>query len=60
MESKKPWQSKTNWVALAVATAAFFPSVQTIIAQNPETFAIGISAVFGVLRVISKDKIVIK
>lgn len=57
METKKPWQSKTNWVALALAVAAFCPPVQKLISENPETFSIAVAGVFAMLRQISKGKI---
>ena len=60
MEAKKPWQSKTNWIALILAVAAFFPQVQGVISANPEVFAQVISGVMIALRFISKDKIAIK
>jgi hypothetical protein len=59
-ETKKIWHSKTQWVALLTAVAAFFPPVQTFIAANPETYAGILSAVFAALRLISKEKLVIK
>lgn len=60
VQSKKPWQSKTNWVALIFAVAAFFPQVQALIAADPEIFATMMSGVFVALRMITKDKVVIK
>jgi len=60
MESKKPWASKSLWLALISAVAAFFPSVQHFMILNPEAYAMGIGALFAVLRLVSKDKIVIK
>lgn len=60
METKKPWQSKTNWLALISAAASFFPPVQEYIAQNPETYATVLSIAFMILRQITKDKIAIK
>lgn len=57
METKKPWQSKTNYVALFLAIAAFFPSASAWVAANPDMFMWGLSAVFSGLRLISKDKI---
>lgn len=59
-ESKKPWESKTNWVALIVAVSAFFPPVQAWIAANPDVFAQVIGGIFFVLRMITKDKVAIK
>jgi len=57
VDTKAPWQSKTNWVALVVASSAFFPEVQSFIAANPETFAVGLSVVFAILRQVSQSKI---
>lgn len=59
-QAKKPWQSKTNWIALIIAIAAFFPQVQAAIAANPDMFAMAMSGVFIGLRLITKDKVVIK
>ena len=56
---KKPWQSKTLWVGIITAAAAFIPAVNQWITEHPETFATGISVAFAVLRLITKDKIVI-
>lgn len=58
--SKKPWLSKTLWVALLSAIAAFFPPVQTWIAENPSTFGWIVSGLFAVLRLATKNKLVIK
>ena len=60
MESKKPWQSKTVWMALIVAGAAFIPAVHMWISVNPETFASIMGFVFAALRMISQGKIDIK
>jgi uncharacterized membrane-anchored protein len=59
-QSKKPWQSKTNIVALVVALAAFVPQMQAFIGTNPELFAQVMSGVFIALRMITKDKVSIK
>lgn len=56
---KKAWQSKTLWISLITAAAAFVPMVSTWIAANPETFASVMAGVFMTLRFISKEKIVI-
>ena len=34
-DAKKPWESKTTWVALVMAAAAFVPPVQAVIVANP-------------------------
>lgn len=59
-ETKKPWHSKTNWIALVVAIAAFFPPVSSWISENPEIFAQVTAGLFFLLRMMSKDKITIK
>jgi hypothetical protein len=60
MESKKPWESKTNWVAFIMAIASFFPQFQAVVVANPETFTLAMSAVFAFLRLITKQKISIE
>ncbi len=57
---KKPWQSKTLWVALLVAIAPFYPPINAVVASNPELVSIGLGFLFTGLRLLSKDKIVIK
>mgnify|MGYP001287837347 CR=1 FL=1 len=57
METKPALQSKTLWVALIVAVAAFFPPVQSWIAGNGEIFAQVLAGVFFVLRLVTKGKI---
>lgn len=54
---KRPWQSRTNWIALISAIAAFIPQVQVFIQENPESYAVIMSGVFMLLRQISKEKI---
>lgn len=56
---KKPWQSKTVWVALITAVAAFIPAFQAEITKNPELVVSTLGLIFMLLRLISKDKIVI-
>lgn len=58
--AKRPWESKTNWVALISAIAAFVPQVQSFIVMNPESYAMILSGVFMLLRLVSKEKIIIK
>lgn len=60
VEVKKPWASKTNWVALIMALLAFFPSAGTWVANHPEPFMWAVSGVIAGLRMISKGKIAIK
>lgn len=57
--NKKPWESKTLWVSLISAVAAFFPPVQEWITAHAEVFAMGLSGLFAALRLMSGGKIVI-
>lgn len=54
---KKPWQSKTNWVALVTAVMSFFPSIGDWVANHPEIFMQAVAGITVVLRWITKGKI---
>ena len=54
---KSPIQSKTLWVNLIIALAAFFPSASQWIAGHPDVFVWGFSVLNILLRAITKDKI---
>jgi len=58
--SKRPWESKTNWVALAMALLAFFPEAQQLVKENTELTMVLGPMVFMVLRHVTKGKISIK
>jgi VIT1/CCC1 family predicted Fe2+/Mn2+ transporter len=60
MEGKILWRSKTLWVGLILALAAFVPAVSSFIAANPIVFSAIVSGVFMVLRFVTKGKIVIE
>lgn len=61
METKKPWQSKTLWLSAITALAPLAcPPLAAWIAVNPDLFSAALGALFGGLRVVSKDKVVIK
>lgn len=60
LPTKKPWMSKTLWLALFAAITPFFPVVDTWVAANPSYYIMGISALFAGLRVISKGKLTIE
>ena len=60
METKKPWESRTNWIGIIIALSALFPQVQAVIAANPELVVQALSAIFIGLRFITKGKIEIK
>lgn len=51
--------SKTFWVGVVAAIAPLFPAVQAIMASSPEMVGMVVGAVFAVLRLISKDKVVL-
>jgi hypothetical protein len=55
--NKSVFQSKTLWINLLMAGAAFFPSVNAWIGSHPDAFALGFSVVNMILRMISKDKL---
>lgn len=57
---KKVWQSKTFWVSVIAAIAPAFPPVAAIIAANPELFSTALGVIFTGLRLVTKDRVVIK
>lgn len=57
MDIKPVWQSKTLWISLILAIAAFSPSVQTLIQAHTEGFGLITGGVFGFLRMITKGKV---
>ena len=59
-EGKQLWKSKTLWVNLVMAVAAFIPGVGEWVSTNPEAAGIIVAGVNGVLRLITKDKVVLK
>jgi uncharacterized membrane protein YoaK (UPF0700 family) len=54
---KKPWQSKTHWTAVILALIAFIPGVEAWAKENTQIFMAIVSAVFMLLRQITKGKI---
>lgn len=57
MENKAPYKSKTLWVNLLMAVAAFFPAAQAVIQNHPEAVMAGFGIINMVLRLVTKDKI---
>lgn len=57
MENKAPYKSKTIWVNLLFAVAAFFPQAQEFLKNHPEAVMSGFAVLNMVLRLVSKDKI---
>lgn len=61
VETKKPWQSKTQWAsAIAVLAPLIFPPLGAWIALNPELYSATLGAIFSGLRLLTKEKVVIK
>jgi hypothetical protein len=59
-EARKPWLSKTVWVAAITALAPLYPPIGAIVAANPETVAAVVGAVFAGLRMLSSGKVGLK
>lgn len=57
--SKKFYLSKTFWLNLIALVALMVPAVQEIVAKDPEIPAQALVLMNLVLRLISKDKLVI-
>lgn len=54
---KSPLLSKTLWMNLIVAAAAFIPVAQSYISGHPSVFAIGFAAANFILRLVTKQAI---
>jgi len=57
MPSKSPLLSKTLWVNLVVAIAAFIPPVSAFLSANPTIFVVVFSIVNVLLRLVTKQAI---
>lgn len=57
--SKKPWLSKTVWFAFITAAASFYPPAADFVKENLEAVGLLWGALAFVLRLISKEKIVL-
>ncbi len=58
--SKKLYQSKTLWVNLVMAVAAFIPGVGEWVSQNAEAAGAIVAGINAVLRLITKEKVSLK
>ena len=56
-DSKKPWASKTIWLAFIYAILNFIPGFQEFNAANPVLVPTLFSGLVVFLRLITKDKI---
>lgn len=58
--AKKPWLSKTLWVNLLMAVFALvWQPAAEFIAANPETVAVIFTGINMILRLVTKEKIVL-
>jgi hypothetical protein len=57
MDPKKPYLSKTLWMAAIVAVCALIPGAGEFVSKNIELVGIVVGAIFGGLRLITKGKI---
>ena len=55
--SKRPWASKSIWVAWIVASLHFIPGYATWQVNNPEFVGISLGVLFTLLRLVTKDKV---
>lgn len=59
--NKKSYLSKTLWISAITAVAPLFtPGLSAWISSNPELFSGIVGILFTALRVVTKDKLVIK
>jgi hypothetical protein len=54
---KKPWESKTIWINLIMAVAAFMPPVHAVLVAHAEYFTYGMIAINLLLRLVTQGKI---
>ena len=60
-DSNKPWyKSKTFWASIVTAVLPVIPGVAPVIALYPEAYSAVLGAVFGALRITTKEPIVIR
>jgi hypothetical protein len=59
-ESKKLYKSKTLWVNLVMAVAAFIPGVGEWVAGNTEAAGAIVAGINVVLRLVTKEKVSLK
>jgi len=58
MNNKKPWKSKTYWVAAINAVGALaFPSFVDFVGRNPEMYALGLSLLMALLRKLTRGAV---
>ncbi len=53
------YKSKTFWFAVATMFSTAVPAVETFLKENPTLFTVGWGILAGVLRALTKDKVVL-
>jgi len=63
-DTVKPWQSKTLWASILVATLPLIPGVgpllSGVVGSNPELAGLIVGGAFGVLRLVTSGKVRLK
>lgn len=59
-KNKKPWESKTLWLAAITAVAPLIPPIGEFVRESPDLFACGLSVLFGALRFVTDSRINIR
>ena len=57
VDPKKPYLSKTIWMALIVAASALIPGAGEFVSKNIELVGLVVGGIFTVLRLVTKGKI---
>lgn len=58
--NKKPWKSKTLWMAAVMALAPLLPPVGVWVTANPELASLVVSGLFAGLRFVTNGKIALE
>jgi len=53
-------KSKTLWTAVLAIVTGFLPDVQHFMSENPEQYAAILGGIFGILRLTTKQALVVK
>lgn len=63
-EGKPAWQSKTMIAGAVTALLPFVPGIGPVltgwVGANPEAFSAALGILFSVLRIVTKEKVVVK
>ena len=56
---KSPFKSKTLWMSLITVILPFVPVLGPLAAANSQLVGVALGVIFGLLRLITKDRIVV-